>query len=112
MIAKHPAAFASGSIQPSLRSLLFAAYAADPRDRLISPMGEHGYATLFGIIPVALAVLRAAAKVEPNPGEVIAWYRKVHIAELGNLTAEQLVSMGRAEFVIAFLQSIRDGCRD
>lgn len=96
----------------SLRSLLSAAYAADPQDCLIAPVGEHGYSTIFSLIPAALAVLRVAAEIEPAPVEVLDWYRRARIAELGNLTAEQLVSLGRAEAVIVFLRSIQAGERD
>lgn len=96
----------------SLRNLLHAAYRADPRDRLISPIGEHDYSTLFGRIPTALAVLRVAAEIEADPAVVMHWYRHVRIAELGYLTAAQLVALDRAEAVIAFLRSARDGERD
>jgi hypothetical protein len=95
--------------KPSLRSLVLAAYTADPLDPLISPVDERSYSTLFGLIPVALAVLRVAAEIEPNPAVVMDWYRWTPIRELGNLSAEQLVALGRAEMVIAFLRSIRDG---
>jgi hypothetical protein len=95
----------------SLRTLLCAAYMADPRDRLISPIGERDYSTLFGRIPVALAVLRVAAQVEADPAAVLRWYRHIRIAELGHLTAEELVALGRAEAVVEFLCSIRDGLR-
>jgi hypothetical protein len=95
----------------SLRKLLCAAYLADPRDELISPIGERDYSTLFGRIPAALAVLRVAAQIEADPIVVMRWYRHTHIAELGCLTAEQLVALGRAEVVIAFLRSVRDGQR-
>ncbi len=97
--------------KPSLQSLIVAAYAADASDRLISPLGEHGYSTLFGLIPVALAVLRVAAEIEPDRAAVMEWYRCTPIRELGDLSAEQLVALGRAEMVIAFLRSIRDGLR-
>ncbi len=95
----------------SLRLLVVAAYAADPSDKLISPVGEHSYSTLFTLIPVALAVLRVAAEIESRPAAVTEWYRTTPIAELGHLTAEQLVALGRAEIVISFLRSIRDGTR-
>jgi hypothetical protein len=95
----------------SLRALLCAAYLADPRDRLISPIGEHGYSTLFGCIPAALAVLRVAAQIEAHPATLMRWYRHTRIAELGHLTAEQLVALGRAEALITFLCSVRDGER-
>ncbi len=96
----------------SQRAMLCAAYLADPRDRLISPIGERDYSTLFGRIPVALAVLRVAAQIEPDPAAVMSWYRRTRIAELGHLTAEQLVSLGRVETVIEFLRSAHDGERD
>ena len=96
---------------PSLRSLVAAAYLADPADRLIAPIGDQAYSTLFQLIPAALAVLRTAATIEPNPINVLEWYRSDPVAELGHLTAEQLVSLGRAEVVIAFLCSISAGWR-
>lgn len=99
-------------VTASLRSLLSAAYAADPRDCLIAPVGEHGYSTIFSLIPAALAVLRVAVEIESDPAEVLDWYRSARIAELGNLTAEQLVSIGRAETVIEFLRSIQAGGRN
>jgi hypothetical protein len=103
------------SIRPvprsALRELLGAAYADDPRNEPIAPLGEHGYTTLTRVIPSALAVLRVAARLEAEPERVMDWYRHAHIAELGHLTAEQLVSMGRAPVVIAFLQSIGRGER-
>jgi len=98
--------------KPSLWSLTLAACAADPSDPLISPVGEHNYSTLTGLVPVALAVLRVAAEVEPCPKAVMQWYRHTPIRELGNLPAERLVALGRAEMVIAFLHSIRDGARN
>jgi hypothetical protein len=39
------------------------------------------------------------------------WYTRVKIRELGNLTAEALVAMGRTEAVVDFLREIRDGKR-
>jgi hypothetical protein len=57
-------------------------------------------------------VLRVAAEVEPCPKAVMQWYRHTPIRELGNLSAERLVALGRAEMVIAFLRSIRDGARN
>lgn len=96
----------------SLRALLRAACHADPLDRLISPSGEGDCSTLFGRLPAAQAVLRVAAQIEPEPAAVLDWYHQVRIAELGHLTAEQLVSLGHAEAVVAFLCSARDGERD
>jgi hypothetical protein len=104
------------SIKPaarqSLRAMLAAAYRADPCDQLIAPVGNDNYSTVFSLIPVALAVLRVAAQIEPDPAEVMQWYRSTRIGELGHLTATELVALGRAEAVIHFLQSIRAGQRD
>ena len=84
----------------------------DPCGEPIAPLGEHGYTTLTRVIPSALAALHAAARIEPEPERMLAWYRHECIAELGYLTAGQLVGMGRAPVVVAFLQSIRSGERD
>lgn len=97
--------------EASLQALVLAAYHADASDPPIAPVGEYGYSTLFGPIPAALAVLRVAAEIEPRPTAVMEWYRRTPIRELGNLSAEQLVALGRAEMVIAFPSSIRDGTR-
>jgi hypothetical protein len=97
---------------PSLSSLIDAAYLADPADQLIAPVGDCSYSTLFHLISAALAVLRIAAGIEPDPPTMMAWYRQTPIAELGHLTAEQLVALGRTDALIAFLQSIREGSRD
>jgi hypothetical protein len=94
-----------------LRALLRDTRVDDPRDEPIAPLGEHGYSTMVRIIPAALAVLRVAAQIEPEPESVMDWYCRTRIAELGHLTAEQLVAMGRAPVVIAFLQSVRAGAR-
>lgn len=97
---------------PSLHALVDAAYHADPADRLIAPVGNGSYSTLFNLIPTILAVLREAAGIEPDPRAMEHWYRHVPIAELGYLTAEQLVAIGRTTAVIAFLRSVRSGTRD
>jgi hypothetical protein len=52
-----------------------------------------------------------AMDVEADPVEVAAWYRDTRIAELGDLTAAQLVSLGRANDVIMFLCAVREGRR-
>jgi len=95
----------------NLSSFLYEAFKADPADCLIGPMGDHGYATLFGVVPGVLAVMRTAAEIEPRHKEVMTWYTRVKIRELGNLTAEALVAMGRTEAVVDFLREIRDGKR-
>lgn len=98
--------------RPSLRAMLAAAYLADSSDPLIAPVDEDNYSTLFSLIPVALAVLRVAAQIEPDPSSAMHWYRRTRIAELGHLTAAELVELGRADVVIDFLLAIRDGRRD
>lgn len=96
----------SSAAPAQLQSLLYAAYHADAADPLISPVGDDSYSTLFGLIPAALAVLRVAAELEPDPVEVVEWYRATPIRELGGLSAEQLVALGRVEAVIGFLRAI------
>lgn len=95
----------------SMRSLLESVYAAEPSDRVISQIDESSYSTLFHLIPVEVAVLRAAAELEPNPALVTIWYQETPIAALGQLTAEQLVAMGRAQLVVAFLRGIHNSAR-
>lgn len=53
----------------------------------------------------ALAVLRMAAALEPDPMEAMAWYRGVPIAVLDGLTAAELVRQGRAHAVFGFLRA-------
>lgn len=108
MAVTHPIRPLSRS---ALRELVFAACVADPCGEPIAPLGEHGYATLFRVIPSALAVLRVAAQVEPEAESLIDWYRYTTVAELGHLTPEQLVGMGRAPLLVAFLLAVRDGER-
>lgn len=96
----------------NLYALLDQAFHANPKDVLISPIGEHCYATLLGVVPDVIAVMRTAAEIEGRPDEVMAWFTATPIRELGSLTAERLIEMGRAEAVIDFLRSVRDGVRD
>ena len=99
------------SAKRSLQAMLVAAYHVDPSGQLIAPVSAESYSTVFSLIPAALAVLRLAAEIEPDPADVMHWYRQTRIAELGYLTAAELVSLGRTETVIDFLSSIRDGQR-
>jgi len=85
---------------------------ADSLDLLIGQIGKGAYATLFGVIPDELAVMRSAAEIEHRPTELETWYTTVRIRELGDLTAQSLVTLGRAEAVIHFLRSIRNHERD
>jgi hypothetical protein len=95
----------------SLNALINQAVRANPADRLISPMGEGSYTTLFGIVSDGVAVMRMALEIDHHPERVKHWYAKDAIRELGGLTAKTLVSMGRADAVVSFLQSIRSGER-
>ncbi|HVI55814.1 MAG TPA: hypothetical protein VM621_12295 [Luteibacter sp.] len=55
----------------------------------------------------AWQVLREAARVEPDEGRRIAWYRNDPIERLGLQTAEVLVASGRYEEVLAFLRGVK-----
>ena len=89
-----------------LSSMVATAVAADPADCVLGPIGRHAYATLFGVIPDVMAVLRCAARYESDQARLLDWYVTEPIASLGDLTASQLVSLGRTELVIAFLDAI------
>jgi len=95
-----------------LNYILDKARKADPLDLLIGPIGKGEYATLFGVIPDELAVMRSAAEIEHRTSELKTWYTTVRIRELGDLTAQSLVTLGRAEAVIHFLRSIRERERE
>ncbi len=92
----------------SLSAMLVDAYRADPLDELICAVSDTNYSTLFHLIPAALAVLRVAAEIEPEPAEVLHWYRNTGIAHLGQLSPEKLVALGCAEELVSFLRAIRD----
>jgi hypothetical protein len=95
-------------VHPSLHAMVDQAIAADPRDIVLCPVGEHVYATLFGVIPDVLAVLRSAARIEHDHHRLLEWYVQQSIACLDNFTASELVRLGRAELVIDFLEAIDD----
>lgn len=59
-----------------------------------------------GVDAIVTPVLRAAARIEPNPALVIAWYYSTPIAQLDHLTAADLIAAGRAEDVLKFLRGI------
>lgn len=56
----------------------------------------------------ALAVIKAAARVEPDIAAITSWYRDTPIAGLGDMTAESLVNNGRVSDVLAFLRAIEE----
>jgi hypothetical protein len=55
-----------------------------------------------------MAVFRAAARIEPDPAKMMAWYCDTPIAELDGSTAKALLASGRADEVLAFLREIGD----
>lgn len=55
----------------------------------------------------AWQVLQEAARVEPDEGRRIAWYRNDPIEKLDLQTAEVLVASGRYEEVLAFLRGVK-----
>ncbi|TAL87923.1 MAG: hypothetical protein EPN71_15360 [Rhodanobacter sp.] len=95
----------------SVRSLVDAACSADPSGHL-APVSESNCSTVSRLIPTARALLRTAAEIERDPVHTMEWYHGTPIAELGHLTARQLVALGRGDVVIEFLRSIQTGVRD
>lgn len=59
-----------------------------------------------------IKVLNLAQRIEPNPMLLMMWYQHTKIMELGSLTAERLVDLGRTDEVVQFLQSIQNGARN
>ncbi|MBP1475918.1 hypothetical protein J7I44_16590 [Frateuria sp. MAH-13] len=53
----------------------------------------------------ALAVLRLAAVLEPDPVAAMAWYCSVPLAVLDGCTASELVRAGRVHAVLGFLRA-------
>jgi hypothetical protein len=88
-----------------------AARTADSIGGRDSSFDGSGANPCFDVTPATSVVLRMAMDVEADPVEVAAWYRDTRIAELGDLTAAQLVSLGRANDVIMFLCAVREGRR-
>lgn len=61
------------------------------------------------ITPDALRVLWAATGVAGDRDRAIYWYRNTPIPDFQHQTAEHLVSTGRTDAVVAYLQSIESG---
>ncbi|WP_458068262.1 hypothetical protein [Rhodanobacter sp. BL-MT-08] len=78
----------------------------DPRDSVVSRIGEHDFSTMFGIIPDTLAVLRSASAFEKDKTKLLEWFSHERIASLGGLSAASLVRMGRAALVLDFLKRV------
>jgi hypothetical protein len=96
-----------GSSNPHiLQSLANSAVRSDLQDFIICPVGDRQFATLFGLIPDTLAVMRTAARIEPDATQLLDWYLTEKISDLGGLTADVLVNLGRAAQVIDFLNSV------
>ena len=57
----------------------------------------------------ALRVLSAATEVSGERMRALYWYRNTPIPEFEHRTAEQLVSAGKADALIAYLQSVGSG---
>ncbi len=94
------------------QALARASAAAEQRSLPTPPLNEDGDNACSNILLTTLIVLQTAMQVAADPVEVAAWYCDTPIAELDDLTAAQLVSLGRADEVIVFLRTVRDGKRD
>jgi hypothetical protein len=77
--------------------------------RLLSPGARETSRRMES--PDVMAVFRAAARIEPDPAEVMVWYCDTPIAELDGSSAKALVASGRADEVLAFLREIGDDRR-
>ena len=57
----------------------------------------------------ALRVISAAMEVQPDRSRALYWFRNAPIPEFSHRTAEQLVSRGRVDAIISYLDSIGSG---
>jgi uncharacterized protein (DUF2384 family) len=57
----------------------------------------------------SVRVLAAATEVSGDQGKAMFWFRNEPIRDFGYQTAEKLVSAGKADAVIDYLQSIESG---
>lgn len=62
------------------------------------------------LVTARLAVLEAAARIDPDPAQVVHWYRFTPIRELGELTAEAFIGSDRASDDLAFLHRAGNAC--
>ena len=68
-----------------------------------------GNAKLQTFMRDALRVVSAAMDIQPDRSRAIYWFRNTPIQEFSHCTAEHLVSHGRVEAVISYLESIASG---
>ena len=61
------------------------------------------------VMPEGLRVLRAADDLTGDVGRAIFWYRNEPLPPFNYKTAEQLVSEGRAEDVLRYVESLEAG---
>ena len=66
---------------------------------------QHAPSPVEDARTAALAVLRLAASLEPDPVEAMVWYRTVPLSVLDGLTAAELVKEGRVHAVLTFLRA-------
>lgn len=68
-----------------------------------------GNAKLQKFMRDALRSLSAAMEIQPDRSRAIYWFRNTPIQEFSHCTAEQLVSRGRVDAVISYLESVASG---
>ena len=69
-----------------------------------------GNARLQKFMRDTLRALSAAMEIQPDRSRAIYWFRNTPIQEFSHCTAEQLVSRGRVDAVISYLESVASGC--
>ncbi len=69
-------------------------------------IADHEHAKSIDVSRVLIAVIREAARIEPDAISLLRWYVEDPIDSLGGRTAEQLVTSGHGELVVRFLRHI------
>jgi hypothetical protein len=103
--------------QPFISPTLFASAFGLRQQDLADLAGVHratvgaapGNAKLQKFMRDALRVISAAMEVQPDRSRALYWFRNAPIPEFSHRTAEQLVSRGKVDAVISYLESISSG---
>lgn len=69
-------------------------------------IADHTHAKSTDVSRVLIAVIKEAARIEPDAMDLLRWYMEDPINSLGGRTAEELVASGHGELVVRFLRHI------
>lgn len=93
---------------PPVRLLTADRKAHDPNERMVAGKIAVSRQDASRDALTVSNLLAIAGLIEPDPAAVLQWYGETTIASLGGLTAEALVTQGRAGDVLSFLLTALD----